>query len=48
MDVNAKTLTSHPTQRTRYATKIQETAHSEKGGLSAEHGSRVKKIKRIR
>jgi len=48
MDVNAKTLTSHSTQRTRYAAKIQETAHSEKRGLGAEHRVRVKKIKRIR
>jgi hypothetical protein len=45
MDVNTKTLTSHSTQRTRYAAKIQKATHSEKSGLGVEHGSRVKKIK---
>lgn len=45
MDVNTKMLTSHSTQRTRYATEIQKAAHSEKRGLSAEHGLRVKKTK---
>ena len=44
MDVKAETLTSHSTERARYASKIQETAQSEICGLSAEHVPRIKSI----